>query len=123
MNVYALGEEQAAQLGIDTERFKTVMIVVGALLTAISVSVAGIIGFVGLIVPHISRRLCGTPDLRKVLPVTMLVGAILLVWSDAAARSIMPDYRELPVGLITAFLGAPFFLFLLKRRGASNFVC
>jgi iron complex transport system permease protein len=120
MNVYALGEEQAAQLGIDTERFKSVMIAVGALLTAISVSVAGIIGFVGLIVPHISRRLCGTPDLRRVLPVTMLVGAILLVWSDAAARSVMPDYRELPVGLITAFLGAPFFLFLLKRRGAGS---
>jgi len=119
MNIYALGEEQAAQLGMETERFKTIMIAVGALLTGISVSVAGIIGFVGLIVPHIARRLCGTPDIRRVLPICSLVGAILLVWSDAAARSVMPDGRELPVGLITAFLGAPFFLYLLKRRQAG----
>lgn len=117
MNLYALGEESAAQLGLETERFKKVMILVGALLTGVSVAVSGIIGFVGLIVPHVARRLCGTPDLRRVLPVCVMVGAILLVWSDAIARSIMPNGQELPIGLITAFLGAPFFVFLLKKRG------
>lgn len=119
MNVYTLGEEQAAQLGLDTERFKTTMIIVGSLLTATSVAVAGIIGFVGLIVPHVARRLCATPDIRRVLPICVVIGAVLMVWADALARSIMPSGQELPVGVITAFLGAPFFLILLRRQAGT----
>ncbi len=115
MNIFALGEESAQQLGVETERFKGILIVTGALLTAASVATAGIIGFVGLIVPHIARRLARTPDNRRVLPLATLLGSILLIWADTLARSIMSDGRELPVGVITAFLGAPFFLYLLRR--------
>ena len=119
MNVFALGEESAQQLGVETERFKTILIVTGALLTAATVAFAGIIGFVGLMSPHIARRLARTPDHRLVLPLASLCGAILMVWADTLARSILPDGRELPVGIVTAFLGAPFFCYLLRRQGRS----
>ncbi len=116
MNLYALGEEAAQQLGLEAERFKTLLILTGSLLAAVTVAVAGIIGFVGLMVPHIARRLGGTPDHRRVLPLAALAGAVLMVWADTAARTALPDGRELPVGLVTAFLGAPFFLSLLRRH-------
>ncbi len=117
MNVFALGEESAMQLGVETERFKTILIVTGSLLTAATVAFAGIIGFVGLMSPHIARRLARTPDHRRVLPLASLCGAILMVWADTLARSVLPDGRELPVGIVTAFLGAPFFVYLLRRQG------
>lgn len=117
MNLFALGEDSARHLGVETERFKTVLLVTGSLLTAATVAFAGIIGFVGLMSPHIARRLAGTPDHRAVLPLSALSGAILMVWADALARSLLPDGRELPVGIVTAFLGAPFFLYLLRRQG------
>jgi len=117
MNVFALGEESAMQLGVETERFKTILIVTGSLLTAATVAFAGIIGFVGLMSPHIARRLARTPDHRRVLPLASLCGAILMVWADTVARSVLPDGRELPVGIVTAFLGAPFFCYLLRRQG------
>jgi len=117
MNLFALGEESAQQLGVETERFKVVLIVTGSLLTAATVAFAGIIGFVGLMSPHIARRLAGTPDHRRVLPLATLAGATLMVWADTLARSVLPDGRELPVGIVTAFLGAPFFLSLLRRQG------
>ena len=117
MNVFALGEESAQQLGVETERFKTILIVTGSLLTAATVAFAGIIGFVGLMSPHIARRLARTPDHRLVLPLASLCGAILMVWADTAARSLLPDGRELPAGIVTAFLGAPFFCYLLRRQG------
>jgi iron complex transport system permease protein len=116
MNLFALGEEPAQQLGVEVERFKTILVLTGSLLTAATVALAGIIGFVGLIVPHIARLLAGTPDHRRVLPLAVLGGALLLVWADTLARTILPDGRQLPVGLVTAFLGAPFFLYLLRRR-------
>lgn len=116
MNLFALGEESAQQLGLETERFKTVLIVTGSLLTAATVAFAGIIGFVGLMVPHTSRRLAGTPDHRRVLPLATVAGALLMVWADTLARTVLPDGRELPVGLVTAFLGAPFFCYLLRRQ-------
>ena len=105
------------QLGVETERFKTSLIVTGSLLTAATVAFAGIIGFVGLMSPHIARRLAKTPDHRVVLPLAALVGATLMVWADTLARSVLPDGRELPAGIVTAFLGAPFFLSLLRRQG------
>ncbi len=117
MNLFALGEESAQQLGVETERFKTVLIVTGSLLTAATVAFAGIIGFVGLMSPHIARRLARTPDHRIVLPLATVGGAILMVWADTLARSVLPDGRELPVGIVTAFLGAPFFIYLLRRQG------
>jgi iron complex transport system permease protein len=116
MNLFALGEESAQQLGLEAERFKTVLILTGSFLTATSVAVAGIIGFVGMMVPHIARRLAGTPDHRRVLPLSALCGALLLVWADTAARTIMPESREIPVGIVTAFLGAPFFCYLLRKQ-------
>lgn len=116
MNLFLLGEESAQQLGVEVERFKTVLILTGSLLTAATVAFAGIIGFVGLMVPHIARRLAGTPDHRSVLPLSTLAGAVLMVWADTLARTALPEGRELPVGLVTAFLGAPFFLYLLRRH-------
>lgn len=120
MNVFSLGEEQAAQLGIEVERFKTALIAVGSILTAFTVAFAGIIGFVGLIVPHIARKLAGTPDHIRVLPIAMLAGSILLVWADTISRSVMPDGRELPIGVITAFIGAPFFCYLLRLHTGKS---
>lgn len=119
MNVFSLGEEQAAQLGVDVERFKSILIAASALMTATSVAVAGVIGFVGLVVPHMCRRIAGTPDHRRVLPLSAVTGAILLVWADTIARSV-PGGQELPVGVVTAFVGAPFFCYLLRRRLASE---
>lgn len=116
LNLLALGEESAQQLGTDTERLKTLLIVTGSGLTAATVSVAGIIGFVGLMVPHMSRRIARTPDHRRVLPLSVILGAILMIWADTAARSVLPGGRELPVGVVTALLGAPFFIYLLRRK-------
>lgn len=120
MNLYALGEEAAQQLGLEAEQFKANLILIGSLLAAVTVAAAGIIGFVGLMVPHIARRLSGTPDHGRVLPLAALAGAVLMVWADTAARTALPDGRELPVGLITAFLGAPFFLSLLRRHSRQE---
>ena len=116
MNLFALGEESAQQLGVETERFKAVLIVTGSLLTAATVAFGGIIGFVGLMSPHIARRLARTPDHRVVLPLAALSGAVLMVWADTAARSVFRDGRELSVGIVTAFLGAIFFIYLLRRQ-------
>ncbi len=118
LNVIALGERAATHLGMEVEKKKIWTLVVGTLLTAAAVSVVGIIGFVGLIVPHLMRLLVG-PDHRILLPLSTVVGAIFLLWSDTIARTIIPS-QELPIGVITAFVGAPFFAYLLKkglRRG------
>lgn len=114
LNALALGDEYAAQLGIPLERTRGAVIVVGALLTAAAVSLGGIIGFVGLIVPHVMRMLMG-PDNRSLLPACALGGAMLVVVADIFARTLIAP-SELPVGILMAFLGGPFFLFLLRRR-------
>lgn len=110
---FAFGEEVARSIGIEVERFKTVTLLLCALLTSAAVSVSGIIGFVGLVVPHLSRALVGPPH-RGSLPVALLLGAILTVLADILARTVRPG-EELPVGIITALLGSPFFLLLLRR--------
>ena len=115
LNLLALGEEQARQLGVETERLKTGVILFSALVTAAAVSVSGIIGFVGLVVPHIARKLFG-PDHRLLLPAAGLLGAAFLVWADTVARLIAEIF---PVGVLTSLLGAPFFFYLLKRRPRS----
>ncbi|MGE4274119.1 MAG: FecCD family ABC transporter permease [Desulfitobacterium sp.] len=117
-NVIALGERAATHLGINVERKKMAILVVGSLLATAAVSMVGIIGFVGLIIPHLMRLLVG-PDHRILLPVSTLAGAIFLLWSDTIARTLLQS-QEIPIGVITAFVGAPFFAYLLKsglRRG------
>ncbi|MFB6094097.1 MAG: vitamin B12 ABC transporter permease BtuC [Halanaeroarchaeum sp.] len=112
LNVLLLGEEDAHTLGIEVERTKRVLLALSSLLTASAVAVAGVIGFVGLIVPHIMRLLVG-PDHRLLLPTSAIAGGAFLVATDTVARA---GAAEIPVGIVTAALGAPFFLYLLRRR-------
>jgi len=114
LNALAMGEEGAFHLGINPEKSKRLMLGVATLVTSSAVGFAGTIGFVGLIIPHIMRLIMG-PDHRFLLPATAVAGAIFLVWADIVARTVVRP-AELPVGIITAFLGAPFFLYLLKTR-------
>ncbi len=117
LNVMLLGEEQAHQLGIDVERTKKTLLIFSTLITSAAVSVSGIIGFVGLIVPHMMRILIGS-DHRILIPASALGGGIFLVWADAVARvALQPE--DLPVGIITAMAGVPFFIYLLRRKKYS----
>lgn len=113
LDLLALGEETAEYLGADTERTKRRVYVATSLLTAASVATCGIIGFVGLVVPH-ACRLAWTPLHRRLLPLTFLAGGVFLVLADALARSILPPL-ELPVGVVTALVGVPLFAVLLRR--------
>ncbi len=120
LNALALGEDMAAHLGIEPRDLRKILLFVATVLTAVAVAVSGTIGFVGLIVPHILRLIVG-PDHRLLLPASALGGAMLLTLCDTVARTVLAP-AELPIGIITALLGAPFFLFLLRRRaqlGAS----
>ncbi|MFP4530602.1 MAG: vitamin B12 ABC transporter permease BtuC [Halodesulfurarchaeum sp.] len=112
LNVLLLGEEDAATLGIEVEQTKRILLGVSSLITAAAVAVSGVIGFVGLIVPHMMRLVVG-PDHRILLPTSAIAGAAFLVATDTVARTWA---GEIPVGIVTAALGAPFFLFLLRRR-------
>ncbi|SIQ96963.1 iron complex transport system permease protein [Haladaptatus litoreus] len=114
LNVLLLGEEDAHNLGVEVERTKRLLLAVASIVTAAAVSVSGVIGFVGLVVPHVMRLLVG-PDHRILLPTSALAGAVFLVATDTIARSAT-GAAELPVGIVTAFLGAPFFLYLLRKR-------
>jgi iron complex transport system permease protein len=117
LNLLLLGEEQARQLGVDTERAKLLLLGAGALAASAAVATCGMIAFVGLIVPHVARRLVG-PDHRTLLPVTLLAGGALLTLADAAARVVSPQ-MPLPIGAVTALCGAPFFVYILRRRSAK----
>jgi iron complex transport system permease protein len=112
LNVLLLGEEDAGALGIEVERTKRILLGVSSVITAAAVAVAGVIGFVGLVVPHMLRLVVG-PDHRVLLPTSALAGAVFLVATDTVARA---GPATLPVGIVTAALGAPFFLYLLRRR-------
>jgi iron complex transport system permease protein len=114
LDLLALGEEAAAQLGVEVERLRRVLLLATSLLVGAAVSAAGLIGFVGLIVPHCLRLVLG-PDHRLLVPASALAGAGFLVACDAAARSLIPG-RELPVGAITALAGGPVFLWILRRQ-------
>ncbi len=118
MNVMTLGEEEAQTLGIDTLKTRIALIAGATLVTAATVSVTGIIGWIGLVIPHIARMLAG-PDFRRLLPTAMLLGAAYLLVFDMLARSIAAI--EVPLGILTAVVGAPFFLWLLVagKRGWS----
>ena len=119
MNVMLLGEEDARTLGIDTEKVKKILLGCAAVLTAAAVSVTGIIGFIGLVVPHITRIFVG-PDHRILIPASILLGSIVLLLTDALAKTLMAPV-EIPVGIITALFGAPFFVYLLKKRRHEYF--
>ena len=114
LNILALGEDQAQHLGVETEKVKRILLICGALLTAAAVSISGLIGFVGLIIPHLTRVVIG-PDHRVLLPTAAIVGASFLMICDAIARVAMGS-GEAPVGVITALSGGPFFIYLLRRR-------
>ncbi len=116
LNLMAQGEESAAHLGVDTESFKRKVIIAGSLVTAAAVSVAGIIAFVGLVVPHSARRIVG-PDHRNLLPASMVLGGIVLEISDLLSRVL---FNQLEIGVITSLFGAPMFCYLLRKRVAGR---
>jgi iron complex transport system permease protein len=113
LNVMQLDEDEARQLGVNVERVKLLVLAFTSLATAAAVAVSGLIGFVGLIIPHVVRMIWG-PDHRRLLPLSAFFGASFLILADIVARSIDPG-REMPIGVITAMVGAPFFLYLLRR--------
>jgi iron complex transport system permease protein len=115
LNAFAIGEEGAAHVGIDVERNKAMFLALGSVLTAAAVSISGLIGFVGLVIPHALRLLLG-PDHRNLIPCSALAGAAFLVIADMLARTL-PSSGEMPVGIITALIGAPVFIYLLRRGG------
>lgn len=114
MNAFLLGDEQAHHIGVAVERVQLFLLLAASLLTAAAVYLSGLIGFVGLVVPHVVRRLTG-PQHRRLLPLAFLAGAVFLVIADTVAEHF-PGIGTLPVGLITAFLGGPYFLYLLNRQ-------
>ncbi len=113
LNAFSLGEEGAASLGVEVERDKLIILALGSLLTATAVSISGLVGFVGLVVPHAMRLMLG-PDHRLLLPASALAGGILVVIADLLSRTLLAPV-EIPVGIITAIIGAPFFIHLLRR--------
>lgn len=119
LNVMQLDEDDARQLGVDVERVKLCVLALASLATAAAVSVSGLIGFVGLIVPHAVRLIWG-PDYRRILPLSGFFGASFLILADLLARSINPTY-EVPVGVVTAMVGAPCFLYILRRQQRPSF--
>jgi len=115
LNLLVLGEETASELGVEVERVKKIVFVFASLITGAVVSVSGLIGFVGLVVPHLVRMIWG-PDHRFLLPASALMGGILLVVADTVARTVVAP-SEIPVGVVTAMGGAPFFVYLLRKKG------
>ncbi|MCP1661519.1 MAG: iron ABC transporter permease [Methanocalculus sp. MSAO_Arc1] len=114
INIISLGDEDAVHLGVNVEQLKILLLFASAVLAGIAVSIAGAIGFIGLITPHLMRTIVG-PDHRVLFPAAILAGALILLWADTFTRTFG---NEMPVGIITAFLGAPFFMYLLRRRSA-----
>lgn len=114
LNLLALGERQASHLGLHVERTKWVVLLTATMITAAAVSVSGVIGFVGLVVPHLLRLIVG-PDYRYLIPLSAIGGAIYVMWADTIARTAFAP-TEIPLGVVTAFLGAPFFAYLLMRN-------
>ncbi|MBF0200076.1 MAG: iron ABC transporter permease [Desulfamplus sp.] len=112
LNLISLGERSASSLGVDTSKVTLILLVTGSLLAAVSVSVSGIIGFVGLLIPHMVRLVTG-PDNRVLIPLSMLLGAILLLAADTVTRAVLP--HEIPIGVLTALIGGPVFCWIFKR--------
>ena len=113
LNVLSLGEDEAKTLGINVERTKLILMLTSTIITSISVSAAGIIGWVGLMIPHAARMMVG-PDHRYLLPLSAILGAIFMVVCDTIARTISTG--EIPIGIVTSILGAPYLLYMLRKR-------
>lgn len=118
LNLMLLGEREASSLGLNVDQFKYLCVTLVAAGVGAAVAVSGIIGFVGIVVPHLLRMIVG-PDHRILLPASALGGATLLLWADVIARTLAPP-AELPIGVLTALLGAPFFLWLLRRTAREG---
>ncbi len=118
LNIMSLGRRSSDSLGVETAKIRVILLLTASLVTAICVAVTGIIGFIGLIVPHLMRYLVG-PDNRKLLPASILAGAILLLLADTVTRAVLPV--EVPIGVLTALIGGPFFcvIFRQKQKGKS----
>ena len=116
LNAMTVGDETAATLGISVARFRLAVFIVGALITGVMVAFSGIIGFVGLMVPHIARMLVGG-DYTRVILASALIGAIFLLWADIIARTLMAP-EDMPIGIVTGLIGGIFFIWLLSRRGS-----
>ncbi|ADL12308.1 FecCD family ABC transporter permease [Acetohalobium arabaticum] len=119
LNIMLLGEDSAQSLGVEVERMKKILLVTGALLAGAAVAGSGVIGFVGLIIPHIVRLLVG-PDHRILIPSSALIGAIFLILTDTFARTVIAP-TEIPVGIITSLFGGPFFIYLLNKKKGTGF--
>ncbi len=119
LNVLQFGEEQATQLGLPVERAKAFVIVTASLTTAVAVAFSGVIGFIGLIVPHMIRMLWGA-DYRRLIPLSLIAGASILLLADMLARILLAP-QTLPVGIVTALAGTPFFLWILRRAKTEVF--
>jgi iron complex transport system permease protein len=117
LNMLSMGDDTAQHLGVNTERVRQILLLTGSLITGAVVSISGVIGFVGLIIPHMTRLVIG-PDHRILLPTSAIVGAIFLILCDSLAR-VATGASELPVGVITALAGTPFFIYLLRKRKTS----
>nr|BFE77261.1 hypothetical protein GCM10020092_105620 [Actinoplanes digitatis] len=117
LDVLTVGDEEAASLGLHPQRSRYLLIVAASLGTAAAVSVSGLIGFVGIIVPHTLRLLAG-PSYRSILPLSVLFGAAFLALTDLVARTVASP-NELPIGVVTAFFGAPFFAVVLRKSRTS----
>jgi iron complex transport system permease protein len=113
LNLMALGDRMAGSLGVASRRISLILLVTASLVTAVCVAVSGIIGFVGLLVPHMARFVTG-PDNRRLIPVSALAGGLLLLCADSLTRAVLP--REVPIGVITALIGGPFFCYLFRRH-------
>ena len=119
LNVLQFGEEEAKQMGLDVDRAKTLIIIIASLTTAVAVAFSGIIGFIGLIVPHVVRIIWG-PDYRRLIPLSIILGSTALLLADMLARILLAP-STLPVGIVTAMAGAPFFLWILRRAKREVF--
>ncbi len=113
LNLLAMGDRTASSLGVEARRVMLIMLITASLIAAICVSVSGIIGFVGLLIPHIMRSLTG-PDNRRLIPASVLAGAILLLCADTVTRAVLP--HEIPIGVLTALIGGPFFCYIFRQK-------
>ncbi|WP_449537614.1 FecCD family ABC transporter permease [Ferdinandcohnia sp. Marseille-Q9671] len=118
LNALLFGDETAGTLGFNVARLHTILILVASLLAGVTIAVSGTIGFIGLMVPHITRLLVGS-DHKRVLPISAILGGIIVVWTDVAARMIIAP-EELPIGILTALVGGPFFIWLLKKKSTRT---
>jgi iron complex transport system permease protein len=118
LNALVMGEEVASTLGIRVSFLQKSLVLTASLMAGAAISVSGSIGFVGMMMPHIARLLLGA-DHKKILPASALFGGTLVVWADVASRTITAP-EEMPVGIVTALVGAPFFIFVLKREASAN---